>query len=59
MVAWQTRSLGWEALSPKSCERLTKWSRGDYLLNVFNASVAIILKILSLFSVVLCFQDVK
>ena len=45
--------------SPKSRERLTKWLRGHYLLNVFKASVAIILKILSLLSVVLRFLDDK
>ena len=76
---------------PKSCERLTKWLRGHYLLNVFKASVQwlrghyllnvfkasvqwlrghywfnvfkasvpIILKILSLLSVVLLFLDDK
>ena len=45
--------------SPKSRERLTKWLRGHYLLNVFKASVAIILKILSLLSVLLRFLDDK
>ena len=29
-------------MAAKSCERLTKWSRGHYLLNVFEISVAII-----------------
>ena len=42
-----------------SRERLTKWLRGHYLLNVFKASVEIILKILSLLSVKLRFLDNK
>ena len=42
-----------------SRERLTKWLRGHCLLNIFKASVEIILKILSLLSVVLCFLDDK
>ena len=42
-----------------SRERLNKWLRGHYLLNIFKASVAIILKILSLLSVVLRFLDDK
>ena len=29
-------------MAAKSRERLTKWSRGHYLLNVFETSVAII-----------------
>ena len=45
--------------SLKSRERLTKWLRGHYLLNVFKASVAVILKILSLLSVLLRFLDDK
>ena len=45
--------------SPQSCERLTKWLRGHYLLNVFKGSVPIILKILSLLSVMLLFLDDK
>ena len=54
---WQSRGLGWGTPSPKSHERLTKWLRGHYLLNVLKASVAIILKMLSLLSVVLRFLD--
>ena len=54
---WQSRGLGWG--TPKSCERVTKWLRGHYLLNVFKASIAVILKILTLLSVVLRFQDDK
>ena len=42
-----------------SRERVSTWLRGHYLLNVFKASVAIILKILSLLSVVLRFLDDK
>ena len=56
---WQSRGLGSKTPSGKSRERLTKWLRGHYLLNVFKASVAIILKILSLLSVVLRFLDDK
>ena len=44
---------------PKLRKRLTKWLRGHYLLNVFKASVAVILKTLSLLSVVLRFLDDK
>ena len=40
-------------------ERLTKRSRGYYLLNVFKTSVAILLIILSLLSVVLRYLDDK
>ena len=56
---WQNRSLGSGTPSPKSRERVTKWLRGHYLLNVFKVSVAINLKILSLFSAVLRFLDDK
>ena len=56
---WQSRDLGWETPSLNSCEHLTKWLRGHYLLNVFKASVAIILKVLSLLSAVLRFLDDK
>ena len=42
-----------------SRERVSTWLRGHYLLNVFKASVAIILKILSLLNVVLRFLDDK
>ena len=42
-----------------SRERLNKWLGGHYLLNIFKASVAIILKILSLLSVVLRFLEDK
>ena len=42
-----------------SCERLTKWLPGHYLLNAFKTPVAIILKILSLLIVVLLFLDDK
>ena len=42
-----------------SREHVSTWLRGHYLLNVFKASVAIILKILSLLSVVLRFLDDK
>ena len=45
--------------SSKSRKRVTKWLYGHYLLNVFTASVAIILKMLSLLSVVLRFLDDK
>ena len=50
---WKSRGLGWETPSSKLHEHLTKWLRGHYLLNAFKASGAIILKILSLLSVVL------
>ena len=43
--------------STKSRERLTKWSRGHYLLNAFRAFVVILLITLSLLSVVLRFLD--
>ena len=56
---WQSRDLGSETPSPKSCELLTKSSRGHYLLNDSKTSVAIILKILSLLSVVLRFLSDK
>ena len=46
-------------MSPKSRKRWSKWSRGHYLLNVFKTSVAIILIILSLLSVVLRYPDDK
>ena len=55
----QSRDLGWKTPSGTSRERLTKWLRGHYLLNVFKASVAIILKIWSLLSAVLHFLDDK
>ena len=42
-----------------SRQRLSKWLGGHYLLNVFIGSVGIILKILSLLSVVLLFLDDK
>ena len=42
-----------------SRQRLSKWLSGHYLLNVFIGSVGIILKILSLLSVVLLFLDDK
>ena len=45
--------------NPKLRKRLTKWLRGHYLLNVFEASVAMMLKILSLLNVVLRFLDDK
>ena len=51
--------LMWESPSPRSCERLTKWLRGYYLINNFKKSVAIILTILSVFRVVLRFLDDK
>ena len=38
---------------PKSSEYITKWLHDHYLLNVFKASVSIILQILSSLSVVL------
>ena len=44
---------------PKLRKRLTNWLRGHYLLNVFEASVAIMFNILSLLSVVLRFPDDK
>ena len=56
---WQSRGLGWETTYSESRERLTRWLRGHYLFNVFKGSVAIILKILSLLSVVLRFLDGK
>ena len=52
---WKSRGLGWETPSPKSREHLTKWLCGHYLLNAFKASGAIILKTLSLLSVLLRF----
>ena len=55
----QSRGLGWETPSLKLRERLTKWSHGHYLLNVFKTSAAIILIIYSLLSVVLHFLDEK
>ena len=56
---WQSRGLGWGTTSSKSRERVTKWLRGHYLLNFFRVSVAIILKILSLLSLVLRFLGDK
>ena len=57
---WQSRGLWWGTPSPKSCERVNKWLRGHYLLNVFKASVLAMLKISSLLlSVVLCFLNDK
>ena len=56
---WQSRGLGWGTSSPKLRKRLTKWLHDHCLLNVFKVSVAIILKILSLLSVVLRFIDNK
>ena len=53
------RNLGWEIPSLKSRERLTKWLGSHYSLNVFKARIAIILKKLSLLSVVLRFLDDK
>ena len=53
------RNLGWEIPSLKSRERLTKWLGSHYSLNVFKAPIAIILKKLSLLSVVLRFLDDK
>ena len=53
------RNLGWEIPSLKSRERLTKWLSSHYSLNVFKAPIAIILKKLSLLSVVLRFLDDK
>ena len=54
---WQSNLAGWwlrvGAPSTKSRERLTKWLRGHYSLNAFKTSVAIVLIILSLLSVVL------
>ena len=52
-------SQTWGTQSLKSRELLTKLLRGHYLLNIFKASVAIVLKILNLLSVLLCFLDVK
>ena len=49
----QSGGLGWGTPSTKSFEGLIKWSHGHYLLNVFKSSVAILLIILSLLSVVL------
>ena len=51
---WKNRELGWETPSFKSRKRLTKWSRGYYLLNDI-----IKLILLSLMSVVLHFLDDK
>ena len=56
---WQSRGLGLETLSPKSRQRLTKWLCGHFLLNVFKASVAIILRTLGLLSAVIRFLDDK
>ena len=44
---------------PNSGERVTKCLCGHYLLNLFKAFVAIILKILILLSAVFCFLDDK
>ena len=50
---WQSDGLGWGTPSTKSQEGLIKWSYGHYLWNIFKWSVAILLIILSLLSVVL------
>ena len=54
---WQSGGLWWGTPFPKPCERVAKWLRGHCMLNVFKAFVPIILKILSLLSLMLCFLD--
>ena len=50
---WQGSDLGWRIPFTKPRQRLTKWSRGHYLLNVFKTSVANVTIISSLLKVVL------